>query len=138
MAAAYLHDIGYCASLDKTGFHPYDGAIFAREAGFERLAGLVAHHSGADWDAQLLGRTDDLRSFDLELSPVADGLTFCDLTTGPAGEPMTLAQRTADVIERYGKGSVVARAMALAMPDLRAAVRRTEIVIGANGFSPES
>jgi len=132
VAAAYLHDIGYCASLDLTGFHPYDGAVFVREAGFERLAGLVAHHSGADWDAQLVGRVDDLRSFDRETSPVADGLTYCDLTTGPAGEPMTLAQRTADVIGRYGQVSVVARAMDLAMSDLEAAVRRTEILIGAH------
>jgi HD superfamily phosphodiesterase len=41
LAAAYLHDVGYAPELTKTGFHPLDGARFVREAGHERLAGLV-------------------------------------------------------------------------------------------------
>ena len=40
---------------------------------------------GAVWDAQLLGRMEDLSSFDLEVSLVADGLTFCDQYHGPGG-----------------------------------------------------
>src|SRR5579859_5216811 len=46
IAAAYLHDIGYAPSLKKTGFHPLDGAVYLRALGEERLACLVAHHSG--------------------------------------------------------------------------------------------
>ncbi|MGI8608423.1 MAG: HD domain-containing protein [Candidatus Dormibacteria bacterium] len=132
IAAAYMHDVGYCASVDRTGFHPYDGALFIREAGFDRLAELVAHHSGADWDAALLDRAEDLKTFPTEKSAVADGLTYCDLTTGPAGERMTLGERTADVIRRYGKRSVVAEAMALAMTELEGAIQRTESLIEAN------
>ena len=47
VAAAYLHDIGYAPELEDTGFHPLDGARWLRAHGHERLAGLVAHHSGA-------------------------------------------------------------------------------------------
>src|SRR5258708_37957327 len=51
IAAAYLHDIGYAPSLKKTGFHPLDGANYLRSLGHERLASLVAHHSGACFEA---------------------------------------------------------------------------------------
>src|SRR5205807_627459 len=47
IAAAYLHDIGYAPELQKTGFHPLDGASYLRSLGKERLATLVAHHSEA-------------------------------------------------------------------------------------------
>jgi len=46
IAAAYLHDIGYAPALMRTGCHPVDAAIYLRELGEERLAGLVAYHSG--------------------------------------------------------------------------------------------
>lgn len=43
VAAAWLHDIGYAPSVRQTGFHPLDGAMFARSAGFgELVASLVA------------------------------------------------------------------------------------------------
>jgi predicted HD phosphohydrolase len=47
IAAAYLHNIGY-APTRADGFHPLDGTVHLRELGVERLAGLVAHHSGAE------------------------------------------------------------------------------------------
>jgi HD superfamily phosphodiesterase len=34
VAAAWLHDIGYAPSVRTTGFHPVDGAAFARREGF--------------------------------------------------------------------------------------------------------
>src|SRR6478609_1773544 len=55
VAAAYLHDIGYAPELAATGFHPLDGARFVRSHGQERLAALVAHHSGARNEAKLRG-----------------------------------------------------------------------------------
>jgi HD superfamily phosphodiesterase len=48
LAAAYPHDIGYVAKLAKADFQPLDGARFVRDAGHERLAGLVAHHPASD------------------------------------------------------------------------------------------
>jgi hypothetical protein len=47
LAAAYLHDLGYAPSLVRTGLHPLDGSRHLRARGHERLAGLVAYHSGA-------------------------------------------------------------------------------------------
>lgn len=47
LAAGYLHDVGYASDLAEVGFHPPDGARFVRDAGHERLAGLVAHHSAS-------------------------------------------------------------------------------------------
>jgi len=55
IAAAYLHDIGYARELVTTGFHPLDGARWLRGQGYERLACLVAHHSGARFEAQVKG-----------------------------------------------------------------------------------
>ena len=46
VAAAYLHDIGYAPELRDTMFHPLDAARFLRGGGRERLARLVAHHTG--------------------------------------------------------------------------------------------
>ena len=47
IAAAFLHDVGYAPSLNRLGFHSVDGAHFLRGHGQERLACLVAYHSGA-------------------------------------------------------------------------------------------
>jgi HD superfamily phosphodiesterase len=51
VAAASLHDVGYAPSLNRLGFHAVDGARFLRSDGQERLAHLVAHHSGARFEA---------------------------------------------------------------------------------------
>src|SRR5260370_21607181 len=52
LAAAYLHDIGYAPALQRTGFHPLDGATYILDQlGDMRLAALVAHHSEARFEA---------------------------------------------------------------------------------------
>jgi hypothetical protein len=38
-------------------------------------------------------------------------LTYCDMTTGPAGEIVTFEERLADVERRYGTEHVVARSL---------------------------
>jgi hypothetical protein len=93
VAAAFLHDVGYAPSLNRLGFHPVDGAQFLRAPGQERLACLVAHHSGARFEAEERGLVDELAAFPVEEGPVMDALTFADMTTGPAGQPMNLDQR---------------------------------------------
>jgi HD superfamily phosphodiesterase len=55
VAAAYLHDLGYAPALIETGFHGLDGARHLRALGHERLAGLVAYHSGARGEAEPRG-----------------------------------------------------------------------------------
>ena len=104
VAAAFLHDIGYAPSLNWLGFHPVDGARFLRAQGRERLACLVAHHSGARFEAEERGLVEELAAFPVEDGPVMDALTFADMTIGPAGQPMTLEERISEIRDRYPPG----------------------------------
>lgn len=56
---------------------------------------------------------------------LCDALCYCDITTGPTGETMTLAQRIAEVGHRRGVGSIVHRALELAQPRLELAAENT-------------
>jgi HD domain len=67
VAAAWLHDIGYSPAVARTGFHPLDGARYLRDNGWpKRLVNLVAHHSGARFEAAERGMSTELADFDLE------------------------------------------------------------------------
>jgi HD superfamily phosphodiesterase len=118
LAATYLHDLGYAPSLAKTGLHPLDGARHLRALGHERLAGLVAYHSGARAEAELRGLAAELAEFEDEASATSMALTYCDMTTGVAGEVVTLAERLADVERRYGAGHVVTCSVYQAQPEV--------------------
>lgn len=126
VAAGYLHDVGYAPSLARTGFHPLDGARWLAELGHDRLAGLVAHHSGSRHEAALRGLSVELGAFPEEASLVAAVLTYCDLTTGPNGESMSPEQRLADVGSRHGVDGPVAAGLRSAWPELMAAVATVE------------
>ena len=128
VAAAYLHDIGYAPVLASTGFHPLDGARHLRRLGYERLAGLVAHHTRADHEARLRRFDSALAEFDDEDNIVTAALAYSDLTTGPAGQRMTPEQRLIDVEARYGAGSPVTRGLRAAWPELTKAVEQIEAV----------
>ena len=130
VAAAYLHDIGYATELNETGFHPLDGAMWLRAQGLERLASLVAYHSGARFEAAARGYTERLAAFSEEQSAVADALTYCDLTTGPLGERISVASRLNEIKVRYGPASPVTQAIGAATDTLGAAVARTEARMG--------
>jgi hypothetical protein len=136
VAAAYLHDIGYAPSLNRLGFHPVDGARFLRQHGQERLACLVAHHSGARFEAEERGLLDELAAFPVEDGPVLDALTFADMTTGPAGEPMTLQERIGEILRRYPPDDPVHRAIRGAHPPLQAAIDRTLARLGGVSGQP--
>jgi hypothetical protein len=136
VAAAYLHDIGYAPSLNLLGFHPVDGARFLRDHGHERLARLVAHHSGARFEAAERGLLDELAAFPVEDGPVLDALTFADMTTGPAGEAMTLQERIGEILGRYPPDDPVHRGIRRAHPLLQAAVDRTLRRLGSESDQP--
>ena len=125
VAAAYLHDIGYAPELQRTGLHQLDGARYIRSHGAERLARLVAHHSEARFEIRLRGFATELAAYEREQSWVSDALTYCDLTTGPTGIPMTFEDRIAEVERRYGEGEIV-DALREATPFLMGAVERTK------------
>ena len=135
VAAAFLHDIGYAPSLNWLGFHPVDGARFLRAQGRERLACLVAHHSGARFEAEERGLVEELAAFPVEDGPVMDALTFADMTIGPAGQPMTLDERISEIRHRYPQDDPVHRAIVRARPLLQAAVDRTRQRLAAGWLS---
>jgi hypothetical protein len=126
LAAAFLHDVGYAPELVVHGFHPIDGALWLRDRGLERLAGLVAHHTGARFEAEAHGLTDSIAAFADERSAVSDALAYSDLTTGPAGQRVTPAERLAEIERRYGAASLVVQALANASDALYGMVERTE------------
>ena len=127
IASSYMHDIGYAPSLKKTGFHPLDGANYLRSLGHERLASLVAYHSGAYFEAQLRGYETALSEFPCERSAVADALTYCDMTTNTLGLPTSLKERVADIFSRYGETDIVSQALRKALPYIALSVGRTQL-----------
>lgn len=126
VAAAWLHDVGYAPSLSTTGFHPLDGARHVHALGQVRLARLVAHHTGARYEAKRRGLATELAEFEEEHSHLADLVTYADLTTGPGGLPVNPGQRLVEVAQRYGAGHVVTQALAEARPALLGVVGRVE------------
>jgi len=136
VAAAFLHDVGYAPSLNRLGFHPVDGARFLRAHGQERLACLVAHHSGARFEAEERGLVDELVAFPVEEGSVMDALVYADMTTGPAGQPMTLDQRVDEIQRRYPPDDPVHRAIVRAQPLLQAAVERTWGLLNGGSGQP--
>jgi putative nucleotidyltransferase with HDIG domain len=131
ISAAWLHDIGYAEQLWVTGFHPLDGARFLRDRGVAtRVSGLVAHHSGASASAELMGLSTALAEFPDERSTVRDALWYCDAAIGPAGQPMSFDERISDLRERRGPDHPSVRALATGLAERRAAVERTERLLG--------
>ena len=115
-----------CWQGGRLGFHSVDGARFLRAHDQEQLASLVAHHSGARFEAEERGLVAELAAFPVEDGPIMDALTFADMTTGPAGQPMTLDERISEIQRRYPPNDPVHRAIVRARPLLQAAVERTQ------------
>jgi hypothetical protein len=124
VSAAWLHDVGYSSRLVVTGFHPLDGARWLADKGEQRLARLVAYHTGAAYEARNRGLVDELAEFEPEVSLVADLLTWCDLRTGPTGERVEPRERLAEIVRRYGAEHVVSRSVRSAEPELLATCDR--------------
>ncbi len=90
-----------------------------------RLVRLVAHHSGAVYEAEQRGLSAELAVYEREDSPVLDALIFADMTTGPAGQSFDFDTRIDEILVRYEPGSEVHNAISKARPYLRGAVERT-------------
>lgn len=127
LAAAWLHDIGYSPELGHTRFHPLDGARHLRaEQWPEVIVNLVAHHSGARFEAAERGLSDELAEFPFEDCPLLDALVAADLTTGPCGERLSYEQRMDEILSRYEPDDPVHRTWIRARPVMREAVQRVE------------
>lgn len=132
--AAWLHDVGYAPALVESGFHPLDGALFLSRQGYpKRLCALVAHHSGARFEAEERGLLDALGRFELEDSPVMDALVVADLTTGPQGQRLSYDQRIDEILRRYAPGTVVHRAISRARWVLAGHVKRVDERLTSGG-----
>lgn len=125
VTSAYLHDIGYAPELLDTGLHQIDGARWLYAQRLDRLAALVARHSSAHVELELRGRADLLRPCARPPEDLAAALAYCDITTGPQGEDVTLDERIAEVGVRRGQDSIVYRALVAARPELEEAVLLT-------------
>ncbi len=124
-AAAWLHDIGYLPELAETGLHGLDGARYLRDVQHAEplLCRLVAHHSCAVIEAEERGLAHVLtREFAPPPRPLADALTFCDMTTSPDGEHVHVHNRLAEIHDRYGTGHLVSRSIRRATPLILEAV----------------
>jgi predicted hydrolase (HD superfamily) len=127
LVAAWLHDLGYAPAISRTGFHPLDGARFLEARGVDRrVVSLVAHHSGASFEAVERGLTQELAAYECEVSPVMDALTCADMTVGPQGERVAFEERIGEVLDRYPETDPVHRAITRARGELSASVRRAE------------
>ena len=124
-AAAWLHDIGYLPELADTGLHGLDGARYLRDVQHAEplLCRLVAHHSCAVIEAEERGLAHVLtREFAPPPRPLADALTFCDMTTSPDGDHVQVTHRLAEIHDRYGTGHLVSRSIRRATPLILEAV----------------
>jgi hypothetical protein len=128
-AAAWLHDIGYLPGLAATGLHGLDGARYLRDVHHADpvLCRLVAHHSCAVIEAEERGLAGLLRrEFGAAPQPLADALTFCDMTTSPDGEQVHVGRRLAEICDRYASGHLVSRSIRRATPMILEAVGQVQ------------
>ena len=119
---ALAHDLGKVDALRTTGtdFHPLDGAAFALACGEPRLAALIAHHSGARYEAALRGLTIP---YPYEDSIVNQIVAVVDAFTVQSGLVVPIVERLRDITDRYGPESPPVRAMHAFWPELVAAVQ---------------
>jgi hypothetical protein len=126
IAAAYLHDVGYAPQIQRTGFHPLDGAYYLLSLNQKRLASLVAYHSEAQFEAKLRDLLPELNNIPREYSAIADALTYCDIHTSPSGASIPFDERIADILQRYPEDHIVNQAIRQAIPFYTQAIANTQ------------
>jgi hypothetical protein len=120
ITAGLLHDIGY--GYPVTRFHPLDGARYLAAQGFPvEVCHLVVHHSASTYEAQ--ARALDLSVYDefkisRDLGEAHKLVWWADMTTGPSGLTVDVADRLDEILRRYGNGHVVSTFIERARPVL--------------------
>jgi len=126
VAAAWLHDIGYASKIAHTGFHPLDGGRYLAMSGWPaKVVNLVAHHSGARFEAMERGLSAELKTFPFDEDELSDALAAADLTTGPDGRQVTFDERVDEILARYEPEHPVHRTWLSARSVLAGTVERT-------------
>ncbi len=111
LAAAWLHDLGHALG---PGFPPLVAARALRRAGHEPLARLVAHASGADFEAALRGLPPVTWEVPEPAGPDAGLLALldiADLTTSAEGGRVTPAARLRELASRRAPGDPAVRVL---------------------------
>lgn len=125
VAAAWVHDIGYAPALRDTGMHAIDGArALLRFGAPVDVVALVAHHTGALYEAEERGLSDQLGDLPVPEATDLDALTLLDLMVGPAGGFTSPEDRIAEILGRYGADDPVHRAVTRSAPELLASAVR--------------
>lgn len=131
LCAGWLHDIGYTRSVGASGMHAIDGAAYLEPHGLPQgVVSLVAFHTGARFEAEERGLVDRLLWFDLPDQDMLDLLTLADLTTSPQGEPVTVADRIDEILERYEPQHPVHRGVLRGRAYLEECCRRAAAGVG--------
>lgn len=129
--AALLHDVGRALDPDNSEPHGFVGARLLDSVGLGDIAPLVAHHSGARFEAAARGMSCRDQWNDDEPDLLAM-LTFLDRTTSATGEPVSLAERRRDIAIRHGDGSLQLRIFDATLPE----IRRAEELLGERNGQP--
>ncbi len=111
LATAWRHAVGDALGGDV---HPVIGARALQWAGHERLARVIAHHSGAAERAQAAGLPSVEAEFPAPTGgdvQVLDLLDAEDLVTGPGGECVSPVERLCGVVDRCGPRHFAVRAL---------------------------
>lgn len=118
--AALLHDVGRGLDPFDEEPHGFTGARLLDSLGLHDVAPLVAHHSGARFEAVARGMSDRNR-WTTEEPDLLAILTYLDRTTSATGEPVSIAQRRHDISRRHGNDSLQVRNFDATLPEVRRA-----------------
>jgi len=123
--------------LAVTGFHPLDGAAFLADEGApDRVVNLVAHHTGATFEADEQGLTSELDRFDVPDAEDLDTLNLIGLVSSATGASTTPHERVDEILNRYPEGHPVHRAVSRSRPELLASASRARIRLGLSDVWP--
>nr|WP_239061059.1 HAD-IIB family hydrolase [Desulfovibrio sp. JC022] len=110
ITAALFHDVGYSEKLNKTGFHPLDGAAYLAHCNApEDLIRAVLWHSSTPVEIESMPEMKEIYSqfpgpnYDC---PIHKAVAYCDFRTSPVGESYSFGQRIVELENRFGTDSV--------------------------------
>ena len=116
--AAVLHDIGRAIDPLDLEPHAFVGARFLDDHGLHDIAPLGAHHSGAGLEALARGieHLDRWQAADPLLQALLD---LADRTVDSRGTMVTLDQRRAELVARWGEGALEVERFDLLLPEMQ-------------------